>query len=371
MIMGEMWWRRMVNAVRFLDDAEDLIAEGKSVILNFSGSVPWGEILTEELSQRIGMTTDKSFVVRDASVPVLIKESDYSKKADSEKKSEYKILPPGDFLFREFCSDEDKKLYWPTTHKSYVNFLASFENSKLNRHFLCIVGLDSKSSSGWVSAATEYLRNTTLEEHGVFILVTKDANVRSSDCIECLQFSDYITDYDCMMLCLTTISELECSRTQKLYIAEVASNIADNNIEIAGLLASSGTDLIENPLEITTEIFEENHIKTTKLEEKVNTGVWEAQIRLVFPRLENFRSRIAEKYERQLRKSLPITNSMNEVIREVNDLEISQLCTLCQQKNIGEYSDREQLKKMRSARNALAHLNPLSFKEISDLGIFS
>ena len=43
-------------------------------------------------------------------------------------------------------------------------------------------------------------------------------------------YTDYVTDYDCMMLCLTMVSDLSCGRAEKMYLCEVASNIAHNHI---------------------------------------------------------------------------------------------------------------------------------------------
>lgn len=357
-MMGEMWWKRMVNSVRFLDDAQDFIESGKSVILNFPDAIPWLDIMTEELGQRIRRTTDsKTFEIRDVSTPVI-----------EDKKS--RVLPPGEYLFRNFCKESDRNTYWPTTHKCYERFMSSCKTSPLNRRFLCAVGINSGSASAWVKSVTEYLETCEMEEHGIFILVTQGANVRSSEYMECLQFSDYITDYDCMMLCLTMISSLPCSRTQKLYLAEVASNISCNNIENAGLLVSAETELIKNPIKVVKEVFNDNNIKCTRIEEKVNSGVWEAQIRLVFPKLEDFRNKIIQKYESKIQKFLPITNSMNERIDKARDLEIGQLYTVCLNKNIVDHGELELLKKMRKARNDLAHRNPLSFSQIKDLGIF-
>lgn len=358
MIMGEMWWKRMVNSVRFLEDVQYFIDSGKSVILNFPYAVPFLDVMADEISMRVSQN-DKNFEVHDVGEPI---------KLDGETTE--RIANSGEYILHKFCPKSIRVRYLPTVHISRERYVASCKDTPLHTLVVCAVGIDPHNAQSWIKSVNEYTENCTTEEHGIFILVTHDANVRSSGCVECLQFSDYITDYDCMMLCLTMISSLPYSRIQKLYLSEVASNIANNNVENAGLLVSAEADLIREPIETTKKIFEENNIKCTRLEEQVNDGVWEAQIRLVFPRIEDYRSKIVKKYETKIQKYLPITNSINERIDKANDVEIAQLYTLCSSKGIADRSECKLLEKMRKARNDLAHHNPLTFKQIMDLGIF-
>lgn len=79
-----------------------------------------------------------------------------------------------------------------------------------------------------------------------------------------------------MMLCLTLVSDLKCSRAEKMYLCEAASNIAHNNVELAALLASRRTDLIQDPYKVSAKVFEENEVKVTNLKERVRMAAWEA-----------------------------------------------------------------------------------------------
>lgn len=56
---GELWWRRLVNSARFLDDLKDTLADDKSVLLLFDTDIPWLDIMTETLEQKLAdpMTT--------------------------------------------------------------------------------------------------------------------------------------------------------------------------------------------------------------------------------------------------------------------------------------------------------------------------
>ena len=102
----------------------------------------------------------------------------------------------------------------------------------------------------------------------------------------------------------------------------------------------------------------------------VRAAVWEAQIKLVFPKLENFRVEIIRKYASKLQQYLPIRSSNNDTVDQAADLEIGQLFYICKENSgsrITDYAEFEMLKKMRNARNILAHWDILSYEQLKDI----
>lgn len=57
---GKLWWQRLVNSARFLDDIKDPLEDDKSVLLIFDTDIPWLDIMTETLgkSLHLSMTTE-------------------------------------------------------------------------------------------------------------------------------------------------------------------------------------------------------------------------------------------------------------------------------------------------------------------------
>ena len=203
-------------------------------------------------------------------------------------------------------------------------------------------------------------------------MLLESAGVTAAKRLTVFRYSDYVSDYDCMMLCLTLVSDLSCSRAEKMYLCEVASNIARNQVELAALLASEKLALLHDPAAVAESVYQENGVKVTNLQEAVRTAVWEAQIKLVFPKLENFRAGIIQKYEAKLQRFLPIRSSNNDRIDKATDLEIGQLFYICKENRaskITEYAEFEQLRKMRDARNTLAHWETLSYDQLKDIGM--
>lgn len=348
-MIGELWWTRLVNSVRFLDDVKDILMDEKSVIMNFTNNIPWLDIMIFTLEQQLSLMTDtRSFEVRDIS------------SIQTE---------PGKYLFESYCSESERKKYWPNTHKSHERFLATNNNTTLNHRIVCITGINSGNASPWIKAISEYLENRDSEERAIFILIVQGINTKKSQYMESIRYSDYVTDYDCLMLCLTMLSSAKCGSAQKQYISEIASNIAKNNVEIAGLLATAELSLAENPVNTASDVLGENNIIINDLKERVKTAVWEAQIKLVFPRLEDFRRELVQKYYHNIQKLLPITSSSGERVDKASEVEIGQLYFLCSINKILEKNEFDLLKKMRDARNLLAHREILTYNKLIELDI--
>lgn len=351
---GRLWWHRLVNSARFIDDVKDMLVDDKSVLLLFDTDIPWQDIMIETIEQKLADVNDnRTFDILDVST--------------SGSSS------PGNYLMEHYCSKDERKKYWPTTHGSPEKFLAQNRVTPLNKRYVCLTGIESDNVSKWIASITEYLENCSTEyEHGVFIIILKSASVKASKCLASFKYYDYVTDYDCMMLCLTLVSDIKCSRAEKMYLCEVASNIANNNVELASMLAMSKTSLILNPYDVSAEVFASNGIKVTKLTERVRRAVWEAQIRLVFPKLENFRADIIRKYEDKISHYLPIKSSNNDIVNKASDLEIGQLFFICnanRSKKVVDQLDYDMLKKMRDARNTLAHLEVLSYEDLTEINV--
>jgi hypothetical protein len=342
---GELWWGRLVNSVRFLDDVKDALFDGKSVIMNFSDNIPYYDDMTEALEQKLSFITDTRSIE-------YIDVSSISQEA-------------GEYLFNKYFVESERKKYWIT--QSYEQFMAENDNTILNHRILCISGINSANASKWIRTVTEYLEHRNSEERCMFVLFVQQTKTDGSKLISNIRYSDYVTDYDCLMLCLTLLSSEKYSSIQKQYISEIASNISNNTIEIAGLLAKAGITLAINPLGTTSRIMRENGIKIDNLADVVKTAVWKAQIKLVFPCLEDFRHDFIKKYGERVQKCLPITSSTGEYIDKVSDLEIGQLFFICNQNKMFESPQLSKLSKMRDARNLLAHGENISFDRLQQL----
>lgn len=344
---GVLWWSKLVNSVRFLDDIKTALLEGQSVVMNFADSIPWYDDMTEALEQKLSVLTDtRSIIYEDVSS---------------------NTVDPGEFLFTRYFSETERRKYWPD--KSYEQFMAENDNTILNHRILCITGMSCGNAEAWLKTIAEYLEYRNSEERCIFIIIAQQANINESKLIRNIRYADYVSDYDCLMLCLTMLSSTKCSSIQKQYISEIASNIAHNNVEFAGLLAKEGLNLAMDPYGTASEVFRNNDIIINDLSDVVKAAVWEAQIKLVFPRLENFRRGLIQKYKEKIQSYLPIKSSNGECVDMASEVEIGQLYFICKQEKIVDNGEFDILHKMRDARNLLAHMDVLRYGDLLELGI--
>lgn len=348
-----LWWSRLVNSARFIDNIVYELNNDRSVMLLFGSEIPWEDIMIDTIIQKLECKSGRTSEIHDVS------------DADSA----------GEYLLKHFCSKDEQAKFWPTTHESPEKYLSISTKTTIHKRYVFLTGIKQENALMWTHSVTEYLKNCDdTHEHGVFIIIIKGVDVPDIKYLTTFRYNDYVTDYDCMMLCLTLVSELKCSRSEKMYLCEVASNIAHNNVELASMLVASSTDLIKHPYEVTKNVFEKNEIKLTKLDERVRTAVWEAQIKLIFPKIENIRAELIRKYENRISHYLPIKSSNNDIVDKASDLEIGQLFHICKEnrsQNVIDPSKFEILKKMRDARNALAHLETLSYSQLMETGVFN
>ena len=74
----------------------------------------------------------------------------------------------------------------------------------------------------------------------------------------------------------------------------------------------------------------------------------------------------------QIEKFLPIRSSNNDKIDRAADLEIGQLFYVCKENRdskITEFAEYKMIRKMRDARNTLAHWEILSYEQLKELGM--
>ncbi|MBQ3916299.1 MAG: hypothetical protein II690_06885, partial [Ruminococcus sp.] len=131
-----------------------------------------------------------------------------------------------------------------------------------------------------------------------------------------------------------------------------------------------GIELARHPYRTAEVVYNEKNIKVTNLKDKINSALWNTQIKTIFPKMETERRAIVEKYRSELKKALPIRSATGEKIENPLELEIGQILLLVKKRNIANWKDYNMLKIMKEARNALAHLEAVTFTELEDMEIF-
>lgn len=116
--------------------------------------------------------------------------------------------------------------------------------------------------------------------------------------------------------------------------------------------------------------FQNNHpfqLIKNKDYQQLEKRLWQAQLRVAFPILENKRIEFIKRYEKELRDCLPV-EQFNETINNPLELEFGTLYHLVQSKRL--LVSREDYSKIiffRNIRNKVSHIQTCTVKEMMNL----
>ena len=345
MTTGELWWNRITNPNRLVNDILDCLYLGRSVIVDFPVGLPWADVFKDTLENALSHHGDeRTFDVHDAS----------------------KVRSAGKFLYEKYCGPNEKNKIWAS--ESYESFMAKNKNTVLNTKYVCIEGINTQNAAEWLASAEEYLGCFDEEdEHGIFVLLNNGTS-SASQFVTRFSYTDYISEYDCLMLCLTIVSEMRRPAKEKQYIAEFASALSAGNYELAGCLAERGVHLIEDPYKTVQEVFMEKRVSYTELTKLVDSALWEAQTKLVFPIVEAYRKYFSEKYRNDLLVHLPFKDNVTgQLITSVNELEIGHLFFISEKYKFADKADFDRLFIIKAARNDSSHWNVIELKRFREI----
>ena len=340
--IGSFWWDHMPAASRILREAQEVMQSGRTVVLRSAGAMPWETLLCERLAAPFA---DQLGVHRLEILDV---------RADS--------MAPGARLLETFADDDQRDDYWPGEPEE--RYLAQHPEISLSRSIVIVRGISGKACESWLRAVTAYL-GAAGEEHAVFALLMQDAQVRDirKDMGRCFDMEHYLSEQDTLMVCQAVLTEKKCRGAVAQYIAELAASLSGYAPETAAALAAKGTQLAKDPLGTAAAVLGAESAGQRE-------AVWRAQIRTVYPILEEQRQRYLQKYGHRFPKDLSIPNGYGGYITEPKELEIVHIWFLCQSRGLADKADIDQLARMRKARNDLSHLDPIPWKSLEALGLF-
>lgn len=344
-----IWWNKVTNASRFLDLIVDSIQMGQSVILQLPENVPWYATMQEIVSTNI-IRQNATRAYR------CIKDTG---------------MDPGEYLFYECCKKEKRAHYRPGI--GYSEFLAKSDDIILNEYILWICEADIEQVEKWYSFIGDYNKALGRGRQGcTFILETRfDQSIKEKKGIRRINYEKEIEQYDNYLFHMLAVSPQRDSKVFKQYLAEVVSSMLPDDIELASLCIANGRDFLNEPVEMIQKIVNSNVrsdgkkfvLETT--EKRMREGLWEAQIKVIFPLIEKHRNAIIKKYKSEIEILLPVRTAYGEVIEEVNEVELGTISYLAATGKIRmSLEDGEKVLKLKSARNALAHLDTLAQSEV-------
>lgn len=351
--MEQIWWERVPNAMLFISDIVSNLIGEKSIILSCSGNFPWYSFMQ-------------------ASIKDIVKQQNSSRRFESISD----VDDPGSYLLRKFCKQEKRASYRPT--KTYARFLAESDDIVLHERYLWVKIRNKKHLDNWTQFVSDYLRERGKNKAvAVFILEwTGTESISSKKGITSCSFDAYVSEYDRIVFCTLAASSVKERTFIKNYLTELASNIIGNDIELCAACLRNYSEFMQNPFTTINRVLREeirsdgNPHSFEKSDVETSHLIWLAQIKSIYPVIEQFREDFVHHHFAAISKQLPINSSYGEEYNEPNDVELGTLKYMADNgRLVLLQKEYERLKTYKEARNRLSHLTPLTLDEIKELGV--
>lgn len=349
--MEQIWWEKVPNAVAFVSDIVENLLNEKSIVLSCSGDLPWYSCMVRTIKEAV-------------------------KQQNSFKRFENAsdIQNPGAYLLKEFCKPEKRAEYRPS--KSYAKFFAGSDDIVLHGRYLWIKVSSKEQLDSWTNFVSEYINERgKSKETAVFILEwTGSGNLQVKKGIKICSFDEYVSEYDRIVFCTLASSSARERPFIKNYLTELAASVAGNDIELCAACLGNYRDFLKDPYAAIYKVVH-GQVRSDgadytfdKGEDDVNHLIWLAQIKTVYPVLEEYREDFVQRYSTVIAKYLPITSSYGEIYDDPSDVELGTLKYMADNSMLYlPTKEYESLKINKDARNKLSHLTPLSLEEIKKL----
>lgn len=351
--MNNIWWTQIPNAAMFIQDLVHAILDGRSVIINNYPSIPWYNDLQEEAARLIcdGSPT---------------------------RGLEYLDAPagePGKYLLNNYCKPEKRNKFRPL--KGYPAFLAEADDITLNDCILWIRGLSNSELSDWITFIRQYNKFIPQKRYGATFILEAPCQIEENGMkgIEIFSVERRISDFDNYLFNMMMASNVNGPAWLKQYLAELSLSINNFDLELSSYCVSLEycDKFIEDPYQTLSDICQREQkddgsaLSIAKSKNQIGYDIWNAQVRFLFPVIEKFRREFVSKYEPKL-ATLHLRDAQGNQIDDPADIEIGTLHYAASNKMLSlssaEYS---RLSVYKEARNKLAHIKALPFRDIKEL----
>lgn len=357
MEMDKVWWNHIIKPKWFLNQMVECILKKKSVVLFVPKVIPWYNSMIELIEEQLHKeSADYAFEMIESPID------------DKEV---------GEFLLEKYCKKEKRATYRPAI--SYAKFLGGSEDIVLHNRFIWVRHITKEKYEEWCNFIVEY-KKTVGENRAcaVFILEIMDPSIErlKRKNIDVMIYENIISEYDRYTFCALLASEINIKENLKQYLADLVASVCGNNIELCAMCIQKGIWFLKDPNGVLTEVLEQecreegNCFDLKETGENIQNIIWNSQLRIFFPIIENYRSSFIHQYKAKFEKFLPVQNIFGEAIENVQDMEIGILCYLLEKEEFlldVKEKEYEKLNHYRNARNKLAHLESLSFDVIEEM----
>ena len=352
--MARSWWQGIPQAEEFIDSIVNDVTSGKSAILVLPRSLPWPNEFHDTL---YGML-DR-----------------YSSNLSINRLEDNESRKPGEIVMRKFIKEERRSEYRPGI--GYAEFLASDAKSTFNQA-LAWVNIEERNRAGeWIDFVGQYVAALHGRQGGIFIIEIHDTPDKlHGKGLAVHVYDSKVSDFDSYVFYMLRASELQVGKETGRYLAELALSLAGRDVELGDACLSRAhyEQFMRNPCETMKEITAEEQRSDGRefnlplAESRAQRLIWQSQVKIMFPILEDFRSNFIDKHQDEIKHSLPVTDGFGNKKTDPGELELGSLSYMAW-RGMLDMADGEKttLNKCKAARNDLAHLAPMEYDRVSDI----
>lgn len=342
---GMIWWGQIGNSLRLLDRIANTLRDRRSAVLRVPPRLPWRETFYQAVELRRASFGGERRLRR---LP-------WEEGAD-----------PGAYILDKLCSERVRADYWPG--QTYGAYLGSRDDIVLCDYYVWITGIQSKRDLfRWLEFVGQYTQAAKQAEQSAVFILECEETIADASGMDVIQYS--VENYDCRVFALETANAL-CAAEARAYQAELALSLAGNDPELCYALLREGGRLLQDPVKTAREVCQTALSSSGAPfplpdEQEAASAAWEAAVVLLFPVLERFRMDFIKRFDEELRRHLPISNSNGDVVQDPQDLEIGPLfhiVTSCSK----AFSPAmvEAVRLCRHVRNLLAHNKLVPYEDV-------
>ena len=335
--MERIWWERVPNAIKFLNDITNAMVNQRSVVIQHARPLPWHDYFMSLLRESVT-------------------QQDFSKTFEVVMDSD--ISDSGKALLQKYCEPEIIASYRPS--KSPAFFLAERDDIIFHRRYF-LVTIDSESGfDAWETFISDYIKSRGKRgDQAVFVLdYTGTCQTSYKKGITRFSYDSYIGEYDRTVFSMMASSSVNEHPVIRRYIAELAVNVIGDDIECYEHLMDNYSVFSDNPDAAMNP-------ETGLTRDEMVHRVWLAQIKTVYPLIEEYRRNLVERRYSDISLRLPVKNGYGSTINDPGDIELGTLVFLVESTDMYlNQREFDKLKAYRNARNTLSHLGVLTIDEI-------
>ena len=360
----ELFWCQIPDAARMISKIRDNLLTGKHTILHTSAHMPWAQtmrrILKEDVSSKDHIRAFKEVDAED--IP------------DTQDGM-------GEYLLRHFCKEELRVRFRP--RMGYAHFLADNDDEcTLPSTYLWIRGASALQVRAWMPFLKDYAADIkSMHRSGCICFIeTADEEEQAVKGVQEVFYNQEVTSYDCYVFYFLMAAEVQADSSMKEYLASLAAELAGTDIELGAACIGKSMQFLENPEACLAQLDGETDsmghpFAIDGAQKRLGNAVWNTQVKLLFPVLEQERGAFLAKYSHRLQDILNRTsvyNSAGEPVTDYHDVELGLMWSFYWANSPAQKLDltaqeAAALQLLREARNKLAHIDTISLPEVQKI----